>query len=89
MRDRVGPVWGVLGVSRLHYTLATGAITSKDGAGCYARRTFDERWWRIIDECLRIRRGGHERALYRNPLTRRRDALDYVAMAIDAAHRVG
>jgi hypothetical protein len=48
-----GPEWGVLGVSRLHYTLATGEITSKDGAGVYARTTFRDRWQKIIDECLR------------------------------------
>lgn len=83
-----GPVWGVLGISRLHYTLTTDAIVSKDGAGQYARRTFGDRWWRIVDECLRIRRGGHERPLYRNPFIRRREALDFVAMAIDDADRV-
>jgi hypothetical protein len=29
-------VWLVTGVSRLHYTLATGGITSKEGAARYA-----------------------------------------------------
>ena len=82
-----GPAWGVLGVSRLHYTLATGAITSKYGAGCYARDTFDPQWRRIVDECLRIR-GGQGRSRYRNPLARRRDALDFVAMAIEEAQRI-
>jgi Domain of unknown function (DUF4111)/Nucleotidyltransferase domain len=84
-----GPAWGVLGVSRLHYTLATGAIASKYGAGLYAREVFDPRWRRIIDECLRLRRGEGGRALYRNPLTRRREALDFIAMAIEGAHSVG
>ncbi|MFD0970331.1 aminoglycoside adenylyltransferase domain-containing protein [Plantactinospora endophytica] len=83
-----GPAWGVLGVSRLHYTLATGEITSKSGAGRYARETFDPRWRRIVDECLRIRGGGSGPG-YRSPFARRRDALDFVAMAIDDAHRIG
>ncbi|GAB3140391.1 hypothetical protein GCM10027290_11130 [Micromonospora sonneratiae] len=83
-----GPVWGVLGVSRLHYTLATGRITSKRGAGEYARQAFDVRWQRIVDECLRIRTGAPGRSRYRSPLHRRRDALDFVAMAIEDAHRI-
>jgi hypothetical protein len=83
-----GPAWGVLGVSRMYFTLATGAITSKYGAGQCARKTFEPRWRQIIDECLRIRRGERGRAPYRNPFTRRREALDFVAMAIDDAHRI-
>ncbi|HLL68309.1 MAG TPA: nucleotidyltransferase domain-containing protein [Micromonosporaceae bacterium] len=81
--------WGVLGVSRLHYTIATGAITSKAGAGGYARQTFHRRWWPVLDECLRIRSGGGGRSLYRSVLRRRRDALDFVAMAIDSASHTG
>jgi hypothetical protein len=77
------------GVSRMHYTLATGAITSKHGAGLYARETFEPRWRRIIDECLRLREGEAGRGLYRNPLTRRREALDFVATAIEDARRIG
>jgi hypothetical protein len=85
------PVWGVLGVSRLHYTLATGEITSKTGAGRYAREVFDPRWRRIVDECLRIRGGGDSGGdrRYRAPFARRRDMLDFVAMCIDDAHRIG
>jgi Domain of unknown function (DUF4111)/Nucleotidyltransferase domain len=84
-----GPAWGVLGVSRLHYTLATGRITSKTGAGRYAREAFEQRWHRIIDECLRIRCAQDGPSRYGHPLTRRRDALHFVAMAIDEAHRAG
>ncbi len=82
-----GPAWGVLGVSRLHYTLATGGITSKYGAGLYARETFDPRWSRIVDECLRLRRGDGGRPGYRSPFARRRAALAFVAMVIEDAHR--
>ena len=85
--DAWAPAWGVLGVSRLHYTLATGAITSKAGAGRYALGTFPARWHRVIRECLRLRRGGAEPSLYRTPLARRHEALAYIATVIDEAHR--
>lgn len=67
-------VWGVLGVSRLHYTLATGCITSKTGAGLYAREVFAPRWQRVINEALLIRHGGHG-SLYLSPFARRRPQL--------------
>lgn len=88
MLGRAMPAWGVLGISRMHYTLATGAIISKSGAGMWAREVFDARWHRIIDACLayRLRSGG---AGYLNPFARRRDALDYVAMVIDTIRRSG
>ena len=51
-----GAVWIALGVTRLHYTLATGALCSKAEAARYALRAFpDERWRRVVEECLRIR----------------------------------
>lgn len=82
-----GPMWCVLGVSRLHYTLATGKIISKVAAGEYARATFKPRWHRIIDECLRIRRDDHQRSFYRTPFSRRTDALAFIDMAIEDALR--
>ena len=56
-----GVVWIVLGITRLHYTLATGDICSKELAGCYALQTFPEEWRRIVDESLRIRRADYAR----------------------------
>jgi hypothetical protein len=56
-----GAVWIVLGVCRLHYTLATGKIGSKEEAGCYGIRTFPERWHRALSEALRIRRADRAR----------------------------
>jgi hypothetical protein len=75
--------WGVLGVSRLHYTLTTGRITSKYGAGLYAMRRFPRRWHRPILEALSIRRGNGVSSVYRTTFARRADLLRYVAMAID------
>lgn len=80
-----GVVWGVLGISRLHFTLATGGIASKSGAGAHARGAFDARWHPIIDEAMRLRRG--ERGNYGNPFARRRTALEFVAMVIETIHR--
>lgn len=76
---------GVLGVVRLHYTLATGQITSKEKAGLYALETFPERWHGVIDEALRIRRGCRGRASCRHRFARRGEALDFVSVAIDDA----
>jgi hypothetical protein len=56
-----GAVWIVLGISRLHYTLATGEICSKEAAGRYAIQTFPEQWHRVLNESLRIRRADRAR----------------------------
>lgn len=79
--------WAVLGVSRSHYTASTGHLTSKSGAGHYAREVFDPSWHRIIDEGLRIRTGSSGRPLYRNPCTRRRATLDFVEMVLERGTR--
>ncbi|WP_440063596.1 nucleotidyltransferase domain-containing protein [Streptosporangium sp. OZ121] len=72
--------WGVLGVTRLHHTLAAGEVTSKTAAGEYALKVFDERWHRIIREGLRLRAGGPP--LYRDPFRRRADLLAYMSMVL-------
>jgi hypothetical protein len=56
-----GAVWVVLGVCRLHYTLATGRIASKEEAGRYGLQTFVEEWHRVLNEALRIRRADRAR----------------------------
>jgi hypothetical protein len=43
-------------VSRLHYTLTTGDICSKERAARHALATFPERWHRVAREALQIRR---------------------------------
>ena len=55
-----GTVWIVGGVSRLHYTLATGDIASKASACRHALAAFPE-WQRIITEALRLRQNDRAR----------------------------
>ena len=85
----LAPSWSVLSVSRLHFTLKTGEITSKSSAGTYALHAFPERWQRIVNECLRVRRGIQAPSLYESALARRRAALDYIEMVLDDALRPG
>ena len=93
-----GAVWIVLGISRLHYTLATGEICSKEAAGRYALQTFPERWHGVIKEALRIRQADRARADFVSALadigaaslSRRRDAVAFGYMVIaDAQRRYG
>jgi hypothetical protein len=82
MLGRSAPMWGVLGVARQHYTVVTGEIASKSAAGDWALETVGGRYRRILEESLAFRRGAP--SLYSNPLHRRRDALAFVAVTIDA-----
>ncbi|ASF07545.1 hypothetical protein NBRGN_044_00450 [Nocardia brasiliensis NBRC 14402] len=83
-----GTVWTVTGIARLHYTIVTGDITSKDGAGRHARQYFPDRWHRLIDEALRLRRNDSRTSIYRSPFARRRDILDFGHTMIADAHDV-
>lgn len=89
LSGQLGACLGVLGVSRLHYTLASGRITSKLGAGEYALTRFDDDWHRIVEECLRIRCGTSGRSLYRSPFERRAQALEFIDMTIHDAQQSG
>lgn len=78
---RAAPMWGVLGTARQHYTVTTGEIASKSTAGGWAPENFEGRYLKIVEEAPAYRRG--DRSLYRNPFVRRREALDFVDMAIE------
>ena len=92
-----GAVWIVQGISRLHYTLATGDICSKLAAGQYALRTFPAEWHNVIHESLRLRTADlagpnvgsalWERicggSLYATPPARRRDVVAFGRMVLD------
>ncbi|GAB3423923.1 DUF4111 domain-containing protein [Flindersiella endophytica] len=44
--------WGVLGAPRLHCTIATGEVVSKEAAGEYALEMFEPRWHPIVRDGL-------------------------------------
>jgi hypothetical protein len=78
---------GVLGVSRLHYTLQTGEIVDKETAGEYALETFGPEWRSVVEDALAFWRGAHPA---RGPDRRHRPrrtgrAADFVAHVIDSA----
>jgi Domain of unknown function (DUF4111) len=79
--------WTVLGVSRLHYTLASGELTSKQGAGSYALKAFPGTWHPLVEDCLRIRRGDGSPSSYVTLTSRRREWLAFVDMVIADAAR--
>ncbi|CAN5763107.1 N/A [soil metagenome] len=77
MLDGWAPSWGLLGVARLAYTLETGDIISKTGAGRWALGRFPRRR-RILLEALRLRTGEGEPG-YRSRFPRKREALAAMA----------
>lgn len=78
---------GTLGVTRLHYTIATGEIVSKAAAGARALEAFDP-WWRpLIEDALAWWRFEPSPPPYRgHPAQRRRDAAAFVSHVIDAGN---
>ena len=44
--------WGAMGPARLHHTIATGEVISKEAAAVYARDTFGPEHHPLIDEAL-------------------------------------
>ena len=56
--------WFVLGVPRLHHAIATGRLTSKDGAGHHAVATFGERWRPVVAEAMTYRALGEPSGRY-------------------------
>jgi hypothetical protein len=77
--------WGVLGVSRLYYTFHEKDITSKIGAGEYVLKNVPERWHRIINESMRLRKG-NEKSYYNSIFERRNDAFAYIDYIIQESN---
>ena len=82
-----GLPWPVLGVSRLHHTVATAEVTSKAGGGRWALDTFGPRWHPVVSTCLALRDGTRVE-LYGEPAAMWGDGLDFAEMVIADARRL-
>jgi hypothetical protein len=88
---RHGTAWGVLGPPRLHRTIATGEIVSKERAGELALEAFPPRWHPVVHEALAFWRGEPTTTPYRSRgarSARRRDAAAFAAAVVDAGMRL-
>jgi len=79
--------WGVLGAPRLHHTIVTGDVISKEAAGDWAKDTLDPRHHAIVDEGLAWWRGRPADPAFADVATRARATADLVLAAADAAAR--
>jgi hypothetical protein len=77
--------WGVLGAPRLHCTIATGEVVSKEAAGEYALTAFDDEWHPIIREGLAFWRGEPPDAGVPKGLARTRRAGAFVLEVVRSA----
>lgn len=75
--SRTSLEWGVLGITRIYYSLREGDITSKTGAGEYALETMPSRWHPIIREAMG-RRDRDIKKQFASPIKRRNEALAYM-----------
>ncbi|MGA8718778.1 MAG: aminoglycoside adenylyltransferase domain-containing protein [Solirubrobacteraceae bacterium] len=81
---------GVLSAPRLHYTIATGKIATKEAGGAYALEVFDPRWRPLIKDALAWWLEDPSHRAYRGrPAARRWDAAEFVSGVIDSGNRLG
>ncbi|HZG88739.1 MAG TPA: aminoglycoside adenylyltransferase domain-containing protein [Pseudonocardia sp.] len=82
LRPRWSTAWAVLGPPRLHRTVATGEVVSKEAAGQYALDVLDPRWRPLVRYALAYWR---EEPLSAPPPPRPLVA-EYVEHVIESAH---
>jgi hypothetical protein len=87
VRHQYGLQWLVLGVPRLHFTVATLEVTSKTGAGRYALDIVDERWRPVLEMALALR-ADQSAPLTAAPDQLWHDGLDLSAWLIGDAQRL-
>jgi hypothetical protein len=78
--------WGVLGVSRMHHTIATGNVIAKKAAGEYALTAFPRRWQPLINEALAYRRNQPVNAPGHHGAARAGETARFVLEVIRDAH---
>jgi Aminoglycoside adenylyltransferase, C-terminal domain/Nucleotidyltransferase domain len=87
LRPRWSSAYGVLGPPRLHRTVATGDVISKDQAGEYALDVFPPRWHPLIGDALAYWRR-EPRRLRLSPRKRRQHTAEFVLDVIAAAQEL-
>ncbi len=80
--------WVVLGPARMHHTIATGAITSKEQAGTYALDVFGAEWHPIIHEALAYWRGQPADPAFKDKQHRYRATGEFGVHVIEAANAI-
>lgn len=86
MPARWATSWTVLGPARLHRTIATGEVISKQQAGEYALDTFDPEWHPIIEEALAYWHGDPPRTAFADRKSRHRRSGEFALHVIDSAN---
>jgi Nucleotidyltransferase domain/Domain of unknown function (DUF4111) len=78
--------WGALGAPRLHCTIATGEVVSKEAAGEYALATFGDEWRSVVEEGLAYCRGEPSPRHFRDRGQRTGATAAFVQEVVRSAH---
>jgi len=87
LQPRWSTAWGVLGAPRLHRSIATGDVISKEDAGTYALDVFPARWHPLIGDALAYWRE-EPGSLRLSADERRHRTAEFVLDVIADAHRL-
>jgi hypothetical protein len=79
----------VLASARMHHTVATGNVISKEAAGDYALATFAERWHPLIEDALARRLSQRRRGRWQPDRARERERAEFMLQLVDDAHTLG
>jgi hypothetical protein len=86
LRSRWQAAWGALGAPRLHCTIATGEVITKEQAGDYALATFADEWHPIVHEALAYRQGDPGLGAVPTARARVEQAAAFVCEVVRCAH---